>query len=525
MEKVKEKKNDYLNGKVFGKLVRFAIPLAIATFLQMLFNAADLVVVGQMSWDKELGATVYQGAVGATTSLMHLIVNLFIGISIGANVAMANAFGAKDEARQKRVVHTSLATSLASGLLVLVVGVIFARPLLQLIKTPDNLIDYSTRYLQIYFIGAPAVMVYNFGASLMRGVGETKKPLLYLLVAGVLNVIINVVCVVCFDLNVVGVALGTTVSQYVAAIWIVADLRRSKDEGLRLEFKKIRFHGKELKNILLIGIPMGISSCCFSLSNLLIQSTINSYGFLTVTGNTVGGNIEGFVDAFANSCEKAVVTFIGQNMGAKKPERFRRIIGAGFVACFACEAVYSILMLCFGRYVCMIYNADPAVLDEAMKRVMCVSIPTFVVSLMYTFGAALRGMGYSILPMIVNLTLTCVFRVVYIMILCPPGTPVGQMPPIEYIYIIYPITWLASGLCQMGLYFLFEKKVKQRFATPVPISVGYTPALASVTIATQEDGQEVMEAVYPAQTAVLSEDEDGQISMQAVEEAASTMKE
>ena len=225
MQKALRKNGDFTSGKIFPKLVAFALPMALASILQLLFNAADIAVVGHFSGKS---SSLYQAAVGATTSSVHVIVNLVIGISSAVNVAMANAFGAKDQVRQKNVVHTSMMLSIISGLFVLIVGLLISAPLLRFIKTPLDIIDYSTTYMQIYFLGAPALMVYNFGAGLMRGVGESKKPLLYLFVSGILNIIINIICVVVFDLNVVGVALGTTLSQYFAAIWIVIDLVKGK---------------------------------------------------------------------------------------------------------------------------------------------------------------------------------------------------------------------------------------------------------------------------------------------------------
>ena len=441
------KKQDFTSGKILKKLILFAIPMAIATFLQMLFNAADIAIVGQF------GGSNYQAAVGATSSTVHLIVNLFVGISVGANVTMANAYGAKDEEKQYRVTHTAMATSFVSGIFVLIVGALLSRPILTAIKTPAEIIDYSVMYMQLYFVGAPALLIYNFAASLMRAVGETKKPLYYLLVSGVMNVVINAVTVIFLDWHVVGVGLGTAISQIFAAAWIVFDLIKGK-YGVKYIPKQTRFYKAELKRMLHIGIPMGISSCMFSLSNLSIQSSINDYGEIAIAGNTVGCNVETIGEAFASSVEKSVVTIVGQHVGAEKPDRIPRVIGAGLFACATCQLIFASILFVGGRYVCMIYNSDPVVIDWAMKRVFTVGVLQILYSLMYSFGAALRGMGYSIFPMLINLFFTCIVRIIYVFLIYANFA----QKRIEYIYIIYPITWVLSGGMQTLTYLLLAKK-------------------------------------------------------------------
>lgn len=446
-------KADFTNGKILKKLILFAIPMAIAALLQMLFNAADIAIVGQF------GGSQYQAAVGATSSTVHIIVNLFMGISIGANVAMANAVGAKDEERGQRVVHTSIALAVVSGVIILVTGMFLSRPILTAIKTPNEIIDYSVLYMQIYFLGAPAMMIYNFGASVQRGVGETKKPVYYLLVAGILNVIINVVTVVFFHLHVIGVALGTTVSQYVAAAWIMFDLCKAKDSS-KFSLRKLRFHAKETKTILIIGLPMGLSSCCFSLANLLVQSSINAYGEIAIAGNTVASNLGQITDAFASSIEKSVVTIVGQNIGAKKPERIHRITGAGLFACVVCQAALGLVFFTLGRYVCALYNSDPIVIDWAIKRLQLVEGLHILTCGMYVCGGALRGMGYSIFPMFINLFFSCVCRVLYLLTIYA-ALPVQT---IQAVYIVYPVTWILSSAFQALFYFVCVRKEKRAHA-------------------------------------------------------------
>lgn len=457
MKAVKGVKQDFTEGKVLKKLIFFALPMALATLMQMLFNSADVAIVGRFAGSNS------QAAVGATSSAVHLIVNLFVGLSVGANVVMANAYGAKDEARQQRVVHTAFAMALISGFVVLGIGLFLSRYILQWINTPQNVLEKATVYMQIYFIGAPALMVYNFCASIMRAVGETKKPLLYLLVAGVLNVLINVVTVVFFKWHVIGVALGTAVSQYVSAIWITFDLTRAKDSS-RLCLRKVRLHSKEFRKILHIGLPMGLNSCCFSLANLFVQSSINAFGEYAIAGNTISNNVDTICDSFTSAVMNAVVTITGQNMGARKPERIKRIIGAGSLVCCICHSVYILIMVFFGKYVFSIYSADAVVIEWAIKRMKVVTFSQLFMFPMQSFGGALRGMGYSVFPMFINLCCTCVFRIVY-MLAVYPFLPVQT---IFAVYVLYPITWFLSSLLQTVFCIVCLKKelIKKSAETP-----------------------------------------------------------
>ena len=316
--------------------------------------------------------------------------------------------------------------------------------------------------MQIYFLGAPALMVYNFGAGLMRGVGESKKPLLYLFVSGILNIIINVICVVVFDLNVVGVALGTTLSQYFAAIWIVIDLVKGK-YGVKLNLKELSIDKKELKYILFTGIPMGISSSCFSITNIIVQSAINGYGSTAIAGHTVSVSIYGLVDAVGSSVQKAVMTFLGQNMGAKKPERFNKIIGAGVVANFIILSFYTIVMVLVGRYICMLFTSDSDVIDAAVRRIMVVDVTCSVLTLNYTYGGGLNGIGRSSWFMIIQILFVCVFRICWLLVMYPllPNSVI-PIPPIEIVYIVYPLSWLLTGVLSLVCYYLVSKKTKKQ---------------------------------------------------------------
>lgn len=451
MEKVKKRLN-FTEGKFVRNMLAFALPIMISTLLQLLFNAADIAIVGKMSGGN---GTTYQAAVGSTGSIIYFIVNLFVGISVGANVAMATAYGAKDEEKQHRVVHSSMAISLVGGIFVAALGISLASPILRLLKTETEVLPYAVLYMQLYFIGAPANVVYNFAASIFRGVGETKKPLYYLFVSGVVNVIINIVTVVFLDMHIVGVALGTVVSQYVAAACVLFDLIREKS-GAKYSPKKTRFYKKETKNILFLGIPSGISSCCFSLANMLMQSAVNTYGTIIVAGNTVSMNVDGFVDAVGASFGQAAVTAVGQNVGAKKYDRLKKAIGAGLFLCVVSNLICSVFMLFCGKYVYGLYNSDTEVVKAALVRMRFTTLFYATVAIMQIYGSALRGIGYSLLPMFVNLFCTCLFRVLWVAFIYP------IKPCIEMIHVLFPITWVLSGVVQMILYYICERRFLEK---------------------------------------------------------------
>ena len=445
-----KKRIDFTEGTLLKKMFFFAVPMILSAFLQLLFNAVDVAVVGKFA------DTIYQSAVGATSSSIHLIVNLLIGISIGANVAMATAFGARDEARQSRIVHTSMALSMVGGVGIAIFGILITKPLLVALDTPDEVLPYAVTYMQIYFLGAPANVVYNFGASLFRAIGETKKPLAYLFVAGVINVAINIITVVFLDMNVVGVALGTIISQYVSAIWVVYDLIKEQSPA-KYDIKRTRFHKKELLRILYLGIPTGINSAMFSIGNMLIQSAINTYGPTIMAGNTVSTNIDGFVDAFSSSFGNVTLTVIGQNIGARKIERIRKSMGAGAILSVLSQFLCGLVIMVFGRFLFGLYNSDIEVIKIAQLRSYFVSMPYFLVVGITIFTAGLRGMGFSTTPMLVNLVFTCLFRIFWMTVVYP------LKPCLEMIFIVYPTTWVLSGVCMAILFFFFENRFKKKF--------------------------------------------------------------
>lgn len=446
MSSVVSKKKDYTQGKVLKKLVLFALPLGLATFVQKLFHAADVAVIGQFA------GPIYQSAITATGTISSLLVNFFVGFSLGVNVAVANAQGAKDDKKKEEAIHTGIGLSLIAGVLVTVLGVALSRPFLILLKTPESLLDLATSYLIIIFLGKPATLVYNFGAAIFRGVGESKRPLFYLTLAGILNIIINVITVVFFHWHVIGVALGTIISMYVAAGWVLIDLMRGK-AGVKFSFKKLKLDKLQTKKILGIGFPMAINNSLFSVSNMLVASNLNAFGEFAIAGKGVAANLEEILETFGSAISSGVVTFVGQNIGAKKEYRINRIIGAAMVALTAWYAFVIGFILLFGKYFCMIFSSDGEVISWAMRRIMIMDIFTFLTMGSKAFGGALRGMGKTMFTMICNIFFTCVLRVGYLSFIYPllPQT-------FECMYIIYPITWLMSAVAQVAVYLVLAIK-------------------------------------------------------------------
>ncbi len=437
------RRKDYTEGKILKKLILFALPLALATFVQRLFTAADVAIVGQFA------GPLYQSAVSATSTISAFLVNFFVGFSVGVNVVVANAQGANDPARKERAIHTGITLSLIGGAIVALLGVLLARPLLILMDTPESILELATTYLVICFLGKPATLVYNFGAAIMRSVGESRRPLYYLSLSGVLNVLINVITVIFLGWHVVGVAIGTVLSMYVAAGWVLLDLIKGK-AGVKLSLRKLGLDSEQTKRILGIGLPMAINSSLFSISNMLIASNVNAFGEYAIAGKGIAANLEEILEAFGNAIASAVVTFVGQNLGAKKTCRVNRVIGAGLVTLLVWYAFATGLLLLFGRFFCMVFSSDATVIDWAMRRIMVMEIFMFTTIGGKAFGSALKGMGRTVFPMICNIFFTCVVRVMYLSILYP----LLPQQTFELIYVIYPITWLLSSVAQTAVYFV-----------------------------------------------------------------------
>lgn len=441
-------------GPIFKKIIIFAIPLILSGILQLLFNAADIVVVGRFSGSHALAA------VGSTSSLINLLVNLFIGVSIGANVVVGRYYGANDYDNVEKSVHTAIYTAAIFGVLLIFVGVFAARPLLEIMGTPQDVIDLSVVYMRIFFVGMPAFMIYNFGAAILRSVGDTKRPLYFLFVAGVVNVIFNLLFVIVFHMGVAGVALATIISQAISAVLILLSLHQSEG-ALQLQPKKLKIHKDKLFMMLKIGLPAGLQGTIFSISNVLIQSSVNSFGSIVMAGNTTAGNLEGFVYTAMNAIYQTSLSFTSQNMGAKKFHRIDHIL-------FVCLGVVTGvgLILGIGTYVfahplLSLYTTNEEVIYYGILRLSLISVPYFLCGLMDVLVGSLRGIGYSIMPMLVSLSGACLFRVVWIY------TIFQAERTLLCLYLSYPISWALTASIHLFCYFLVRKKAFIKAGMPI----------------------------------------------------------
>lgn len=438
-------------GPLLKKLMVFSLPLMMTGILQLLYNAADIIVVGRFSGEKALAA------VGATGSLTNLLINLFIGLSIGANVVVARNLGAKDEDRVHRAVHTSMLLSIIGGLFVGGVGILFSEPLLLLMGTPEDVVGLSVLYMRIYFIGMPASMVYNFGASILRAKGDTKRPLWFLMVSGLVNVGLNLLFVVKFEMSVDGVAYATVISQYLSVAMILISLTRLED-SCKLSLKKLKLYGNELKNIMRIGFPAGVQSSLFSVSNVLIQWAVNSFGSVVVAGYTAASNVENFIYISMNSVSQAAITFTSQNFGARQSARITKIL-------WQCVAIVTFLGVALGTFATVFpgaligfYTTSQEVIAVGSLRLSMVAISYFLCGIMEVFAGVMRGMNYSLMPMIVSLLGACGFRILWIF------TVFALERNIIILYLSYPLSWILTDITHYVCYVIVKKRVNLRLS-------------------------------------------------------------
>ncbi len=447
---LKNRDKDMCNGPIFGKMVLFALPIMAMNILQLMFNAADMVVVGRFSGKEALAA------VGATSSIINLIVNLFMGLAVGTSVIVAQDYGAKRPEAVSRSVHTSVAISIIAGILVMVLGLILCTPLLIITGTPEDIIDLSALYLRIYFLGLPASMVYNFGAAILRAVGDSRRPMYYLLAAGIVNVLLNLFFVIVLHMSVDGVAWATVISQYLSMFLTLLCLIRNKEESIRLMLNKLRLDGRKLGQIIKIGLPAGLQGLLFSFSNILIQSAINSFGSSMVAASSAAGNIEGFVATPMNAYYNAAITFTGQNMGAKKYDRIDKVAKISTLLVMVTWIVLGGLIMLFSRPLLSIFTSDPEVIRLGMLRMNVLMMAHFTCGIMNVFPGLTRGMGFSILPMICTLVGACLMRIVWLV------TVFAWFPTVLILFACYPVTWALAGIGQVAIFFYARKKVRQR---------------------------------------------------------------
>ena len=438
-----------LEGALLPNIISYTIPIILTSILQLLFNAADLVVVGRFC------GSLSVAAVGATGSITNLMVNFFIGLSIGAGVAVAHGIGSKEDEMVRNTVHTAIPMALISGMVLTVIGIAFSEYFLKLMGTPDTVLPLSAVYMKIYFAGITFTMVYNFCAAILRAVGDTRSPLVFLTLSGIINVVLNVIFVTLLDLNVAGVALATTISQGISAALVVWALMKRTD-ACRFVPKDMRFHRIQVAKIIRIGLPAGIQSSLFSISNVLIQSSINSFGDVFMSGSAASANIEGFVYVSLNAFHQTAVNFIGQNSGAKQFQRVRRI----FLLCLICVAVVGIglgtLVWAVGPQLLSVYIPDsPEAVSYGMIRLSYICLPYFVCGLMDVTTGSLRGLGASFVPMLISVLGVVGIRAGWIFTIFQlPGFHTPQC-----LFSSYTISWFITFLCQLTAFVLIYRKL------------------------------------------------------------------
>lgn len=448
-----KKEMDMCEGPLAGKILRYTLPLALSGILQLCFNAADMIVVGRYSSGEALAA------VGSTGALINLIINVFMGLSVGVSVCVAHAWGAKNKESVRQIVHTAMLTSIIAGMIVLLIGFFGCRTFLTWMGTPDNVIDLSTTYMKIYFLGMPACMVYNFGASILRSIGDTKRPLLFLVIAGVVNVLLNMFTVILLHMGVAGVAVATAASQVVSAALVVVFLMRRQD-SCRLVLRHLRIYPDKLLSIVRVGLPAGLQGAVFSISNVLIQSSINSFGSVAMEGNTAASNLEGFIYNAMNAFYHSALTFTGQNLGARKPERIPRILLTTIALSMSISLTLSGLMYVFREPLLALYRPGaPEVLAYGSLRMSIIVLTYFLCGVMDVFTGSLRGMGASLTPMLISLMGACVTRVIWIY------TVFAANPTLQVLYLCYPVSWLFTICMQIVAFIVIRHNVQKRFST------------------------------------------------------------
>lgn len=450
--KAKKYEIDMCNGPILGKMLLFAMPLMCSSILQLLFNAADIIVVGRFAGDNSLAA------VGSNTALINLLTNFFIGISIGANVLVAHFYGANQKKDLKETIHTAMLLSVYSGIILTLVGCIGAKQILIWMKTPQEVLALAVLYLRIYFIGMTATMIYNFGSAILRAVGDTRRPLYYLAVAGVVNVILNLVFVIEFQLDVAGVAIATVISQCISAALIVRCMMKEKGD-IRLELGRLRIHRDKFIKMLKIGLPASFQGMLFSISNVIIQSAVNGFGATVVAGNSAAANIEGFVYVAMNAFYQASLSFTSQNIGAMKYERINRILYTAELCAITAGVVLGNAVTFFGKELLSLYSSSTAVIAAGMVRMGVICRLYALCGMMDTIVGSMRGMGYSIVPMFVSLIGACGLRLFFIFTLFQ----LEEYHSVMSLYLTYPVSWALTFLAHVVCFVIIRKRLAKKW--------------------------------------------------------------
>lgn len=433
------------NGTIMDKLISFSVPLILSGILQLLFNAVDIIVVGRFSGSQALAA------VGSTTALINIFTNLFIGISLGANVLAARFYAAQKDKEMSETVHTAIMLALISGVVMLFVGIFFARGALELMGTPDDVIGQSTLYMRIYFAGMPFFMLYNYGAAILRAVGDTKRPLLFLIVSGVVNACLNLFLVIAFHLGVAGVAIATVTAQGISCALVLRCLQRSQ-ASYQLRFRDLKIRGCYVQQIFQVGLPAGIQSTVINFSNALLQSSVNSFGSIAMAGYTAANNLFGFLYVSTNSITQACMSFTSQNYGVGKWKRMDRVL----VDCLILSTTIALILgggaYLFGPELLKIYTDDPQVISCGMEILLYTTVTYFLCGWMDLFPGSLRGMGKSIVPMLLSVIGTVGTRIVWIFGIFP------KFRSLKILFISYPASWIITIILQV-ICFIFVRRI------------------------------------------------------------------
>ena len=447
------KKNKYeidmCNGTIMDKLISFSFPLMLTSILQLMFNAVDIIVVGRFSGSQSLAA------VGSTTALINIFTNLFIGISLGANVLAARYYAAGRDKEMSEAVHTAIFLALISGLIMAVVGIGASRFALTLMGTPDDVIDLSVLYMRIYFMGMPFFMLYNYGAAILRAVGDTKRPLFYLIAAGLANVILDLLLVIVIPLNVAGVAVGTVASQMVSCILVLRCLYRTEG-SYQLRFSRLTIKSEHLKMIFQVGVPAGIQSTVINFSNALLQSSVNSFGSTAMAGYTAANNIIGFLYSAVNAVTQACMSFTSQNYSVGKPKRMDRVLVNCIILTVSVSAAMGIGAYAFGGQLLKIYTSEADVIRCGLEVLSITTVPYFLCGIMDLFPGAMRGMGHSGVPMILSVIGTVGTRIVWVYLLFP------HHRSLYFLFISYPASWIITIIMQVICFWIVRKRLYKK---------------------------------------------------------------
>ena len=434
------------NGTIMDKLISFSLPLMLSGILQLMFNAVDIIVVGRFSGSQALAA------VGSTTALINVFTNLFIGISLGANVLAARFYAAGKDREMSDTVHTAVTLALVSGIVMAFVGLIFSRWALELMGTPDDVIGQSALYMKIYFLGMPFFMLYNYGAAILRAVGDTKRPLIFLVISGVVNAVLNLILVIMFHMDVAGVAIATVISQLISCILVLRCLRTSKT-SYQLHFGKLRINTVYLKQIFQVGIPAGIQSTVINFSNVLLQSSVNSFGSIAMAGYTAANNIFGFLYVTVNAVTQACMSFTSQNYGVGKWKRMDRVLIDCLILSFVAMMILGNSAYFFGPKLLTIYTSNSKVIQCGMEILLYTTVTYFLCGFMDLFPGALRGMGRSGVPMILSIIGTVGTRIVWIFWIFP------NHRSLDILFISYPASWIITIVLQVICYYFVRKQL------------------------------------------------------------------